>query len=426
MPPPPTPPVRPPRKDQQPLMSIGVSSGGVASPIHSPTVTSPSSPFQAAAAVAGLPGHAPSPFSVFGHTTRAQAGFLTLTLGLMFVMLLLYKPSQQEGLLCGSNQAHRARLAYAIEPRTMGEIQRIQARTKRTDVIGRPAPEQIPTEADTPSDSVASTGAESSIAIHYVPIPAPRAPQLWERKTFTAPAVLPAEGEKPRPPARSQEELQGDFRKWEGEFQSLLNQRHGNIMQAFREWIAPGVDPLIVKPEPLHTVDQSVVMLDGRQDPMVIFILKHTFHMLGPGWGLVIFHTQDNEAWFIDQLKIRPGESGEHIQLQRVQPIAKSQANSLAMSSVFYDRIGVETVLLIQPDAFMLRSPWLGTQVDRETWDRLLSSYGYIGAPWSAFEHSASRTIAELLAILCSSRFVCVSCVSFFRVVQGLVQGGLV
>ena len=106
-------------------------------------------------------------------------------------------------------------------------------------------------------------------------------------------------------------------------------------------------------------------------------------HMLGPGWGLVIFHTADNEQWFVEQLKIRAGEAGEHIQMQRTNPIMKQQANALPMSSMFHERIGVETVILLQPDAFMLRSPWLnGPSSDRAAWDSLLSQWGYLGAPW--------------------------------------------
>lgn len=324
-----------------------------------------------------------SPFHIFGSQLRQQLAFGAVVLGVLLLLLLLYKPQTQEGMLCGSRQAARARAGRydRSHARSFPEVRAIQERQQEATQAHLDKIKDL--VADLPVEEL---GTEASPAgPHILPLPPPKPLSSWDRKEYVPPAPEggPWGKSSDYPGAPSADRVAADKRRWESEFQNLLNARGGNVMSAFHDFIARGVDPLEVRAAPLHTVDQSVAVLDGRQDPMVIFIIKHTFHLLGPGWGLVIFCTSDNEGWFIDQLKIRKGEAGEHIQLQRVHPIHKGQANSLPMSTVFHERVGVETVLLVQPDAFMLRSPWLdGPSSSREAWNSLMSQWGYIGAPW--------------------------------------------
>jgi hypothetical protein len=311
-------------------------------------------------------------------TNRTALGFLLLTCTLMLMGLLLYAPQRQEGLLCGSAVARGARLRYAnaIQGRSLSDMQRIQQQQGGAFIPSAPSTvTQYSPFATSPLPAIPPPSTAPGGV--YLPIPPARTPQYWERRSFTAarPASIPD-----LPPV---EDMQGKYAEWEAELKQLLEVNGNDVPTAFRAFLSPLLDPLEIRPASFQTVDQAVVLLDARQDAHMIFTLRHTMHLLGPGWGLIIFHTEANESWLIDQLKIRPGEPGEFIQLQRVEPIGTAQASSLVLSSVFYDRIGVETILLLQPDTLMLRSPFLGRPADLAHWDSLLAAYGYLGAPWA-------------------------------------------
>lgn len=203
-----------------------------------------------------------------------------------------------------------------------------------------------------------------------------------------APAVdlrtphLRAKSVNPWSPFRSEADQKARYKKWEVDFQVLLD-KHKNPRPALEEWLSPAVAHLPINAARMHTVNQTVALLDGRMDPMFIFTLKHLFHMLGPNWGLIVFHTASNMEWWIDQLEIRPGGGGEHVVLQRVDPIAFQQANSLPASTVFYDRIPCETILIVQPDTMMLRSEyWPSGVVGGPTLEAMMAQFAYLGSPW--------------------------------------------
>ena len=89
--------------------------------------------------------------------------------------------------------------------------------------------------------------------------------------------------------------------------------------------------------------------------------------------------------WWITQLEIQPGGGGEFVELQRVEPIAFQQANALPTSQAFFDRLPkhIETILICQSDAVMLRSEyWPSAIHDGPTLSAMLDQYVYLGAPW--------------------------------------------
>lgn len=108
------------------------------------------------------------------------------------------------------------------------------------------------------------------------------------------------------------------------------------------------------------------------------------------GWGLIIIHSNNNYDWLINNLHIYPGGIGQYIHLIRANPIEYNQANSLPMSTALWESIPIncETLLYIQPDGFMIKSPIIiesatNTKLIDPEWNRLLQ-YPYLGAPWES------------------------------------------
>jgi len=173
--------------------------------------------------------------------------------------------------------------------------------------------------------------------------------------------------------------------KWMIELEELVEKRRdGNVFAAWRQWLSPYVNA--VKPDisPIASTKRAVVIADGRRDDSILFLVRHTFHMLGSGWGLVLFCSSRNEEWLIEKLEIRPGGMGEHIQLHLVSPLQYEQANSLPMSRIFYEVIPphCNTLLIVQPDGAMLRSV-ASPGPAREQFEQMVNQYIYLGAPWS-------------------------------------------
>jgi hypothetical protein len=171
--------------------------------------------------------------------------------------------------------------------------------------------------------------------------------------------------------------------RWIHQLTEAVNDRDdGNILAAWRAWLGPQVSQTRPDISPLSSTKRAVVVADGRRDASLVFLVQHTFHMLGSGWGLVFFCTIENEEWLVEQLDIRPHGRGEHIRLQLVQPMEYDQANSLPMSRLFYEMIPCETLLIIQPDGAMLRSV-SAASATRDLFESMIKNYIYLGAPWS-------------------------------------------
>lgn len=195
-------------------------------------------------------------------------------------------------------------------------------------------------------------------------------------------------------PFESESSKKKYYEQWEKEFQALSD-RHRHAGRAFVEYLSPAVDKLSVYAAPLDQTEYCISAFDGRRDPALIFVLKHTFHMLtgmgngGPGkadrpkWGMVLFVPPEHEGWFAQELKIGVGLPGEHIKLVRTSPIVKQQANSLAASRHYYESIPCEHIVYLQPDALMLRSEALpGAIHTGPDLYELMHKYIYLGAPW--------------------------------------------
>ena len=207
-----------------------------------------------------------------------------------------------------------------------------------------------------------------------------------------SPAVR-ARSRNPWSPFRDAADKVTRFSEWDAHYQTLLD-KHKDPIKALHAWIGRAVDHLPVVATAPHLTNRTVALLEGRTDPMFIFVLRHLFHMLGPGWALHIFHTTANEEWWVQQLDIRVGGAGEHVQLQRVEPIKFQQANALPTSRAFYERIdpSCETILLVQPDTLTLRSDWLpGVLRSGPDLSSLLRDYAYLGAPWNWCKESWCR-----------------------------------
>lgn len=85
--------------------------------------------------------------------------------------------------------------------------------------------------------------------------------------------------------------------------------RHLSAQRSFIEILGPAVSKYDVHAAPLGSTNYCVATFDGRQDDDLIFVLRHTFHMLGMDpsmqadtvknggvlWSLVIWVTPENE-----------------------------------------------------------------------------------------------------------------------------------
>lgn len=255
---------------------------------------------------------------------------------------------------------------------------------------GRPRPRVQPTPMDrhTSSASIADgPHASSSLARHLLstatdtPAVAPTPPAgFYDART-------PGERAKARnvwSPFRSAEDKLARYAQWEAEVQQLVD-LHRDARVVLEKYLEPAVGHLRLDAAPLYATNRTVVLLEGRTDPTYILLLKHMFHLLGPGWGLLIFHNAANMDWWVAELEIRPGGGGEFVELQRVEPIAFQQANALPTSQAFFDRLptAIETILICQSDTAMLRSEYWPSAVHAgPSLTSLLDRFVYLGAPW--------------------------------------------
>ena len=98
------------------------------------------------------------------------------------------------------------------------------------------------------------------------------------------------------------------YKQWADEFEALSRKKE-DARQAFVELLQPAVSKYDVHAAPLGSTNYCVAGFDGRQDPDFIFVLRHTFHMLGMDpamqantvknggvlWSLVLWVTPENE-----------------------------------------------------------------------------------------------------------------------------------
>ena len=136
------------------------------------------------------------------------------------------------------------------------------------------------------------------------------------------------------------------------------------------------------RPAPLSHTDRAIVSFDGRSDLNLIAVLRHTLYLSGPSWGMVLFHTARNVAFFVEALEVRPGGWGEHVRLVEVDDIGRPQANALPTSAAFYRRIPAEHMLFVQADVVQLRSTYLPGPATSALWLDWMADYHYLGAPW--------------------------------------------
>lgn len=337
---------------------------------------------------------------LIGNTKRQRLLFGAMVMALLLLTLLFYTPQQQGGLLCGSKQALRARAnANVINARSWSEVRAMQEQARLNGGRASNAFNSVAAAGDGMDPATMQPPPTSIIAAalqpFLLPLAAPFAPRLWARKEFTPPA--PAGGPMGRstdyPDAPTPEQTQANYRRWEGELTKLVAEHKdkGGVPAAIRAFLSPAVDQLPIRAAPLRAVDQAVVMvLVGGgvgvepRDPGVLFTLRHAMHLLGPGWGLVVFHAPEDEDWLAEQLQTGHGQPGEHIELQRVHVAGDKAAPSpLALSSVFLERVRVETMLLLAPNAVLLRSPHLdGPSSSRDGWNHLLSGFVTLASPW--------------------------------------------
>ena len=174
-----------------------------------------------------------------------------------------------------------------------------------------------------------------------------------------------------------------------------------NYMDAIAAWLNPHLDAMNfrARPAPLDCTTHAVVMIEGRIDLRVEFVIRHTFYMLRTDpqpWGLIIFHSRDIAEKLTQSLQIYPGGAGEHIRLHLIdaERIDRDMANQLVMSPDWWQLIPVDTILLLQSDVLMMKPPASNPQL----WHELTHNYVYVGgllpqpgwtpAPaWDGFGH---------------------------------------
>ena len=139
------------------------------------------------------------------------------------------------------------------------------------------------------------------------------------------------------------------------------------------------------RPAPLNETDRAVVSVEGRENADLVLSVLHTIYLLGDEWGVVLFVDDRNRHYFEVELHIYPGGWGEFVRLVVVDSgITHDTSNALPMSSVFYDAIGTEHLVVIQSDSILLRSTYLpGLHTSDRLTRVLIPNNIYMGAPWN-------------------------------------------
>jgi hypothetical protein len=126
-----------------------------------------------------------------------------------------------------------------------------------------------------------------------------------------------------------------------------------------------------------HTLRKFCVIVEPRQHPNLIPVIKNFMCLMGPGWGLIVYHGPDNEMFVKDGLS--PALSDDQVYYVRMarRNLTTAEYSAMLGDPLFWqcmlDGFKCEYALIFQCDTLLLKG---GDAVD--AWLK----YDYVGAPW--------------------------------------------
>jgi hypothetical protein len=130
--------------------------------------------------------------------------------------------------------------------------------------------------------------------------------------------------------------------------------------------------------KPKHTVRKFCVIVEPRQHPKLIPVIKNFMHLLQhAGWGLIVYHGPDNEHFVKNGLKDAISVGCVHYARIAQSNLTPAEYSAMLGSPMFWqcllDVFKCEHALIFQCDTLLLKG---GNAVDA------FLEYDYVGAPW--------------------------------------------
>ena len=127
--------------------------------------------------------------------------------------------------------------------------------------------------------------------------------------------------------------------------------------------------------------DKTAVIIEGTVDSAFEFCVRNVMHFLGEGWGLQVHHSRLNGPYVKNALK--DIQNVNYVEWTSLGSDARSR-DALLKSTVFWESLGTEKVLIFHSDTVVLSSKI-----------RHFISYDYIGAPWDPTNNLHCRALFD-------------------------------
>ena len=166
---------------------------------------------------------------------------------------------------------------------------------------------------------------------------------------------------------------------------ALLNKRftlHANylvIFESYINWLLKITNTYkMPNASKVTETNQCAIIIDNRQDIHLPMNIKHTMKFLGSSWGLIVFHTMENEKYILNHLNLTNNIS-HNIIFRTIKSLNWQITSALRASKAFYDMIPptCEHLLIFESDAILRKSTDLSEITSQ--------NYPTIAAPWVSF-----------------------------------------
>ena len=170
--------------------------------------------------------------------------------------------------------------------------------------------------------------------------------------------------------------------------------RLGRAHFIYAEYILKTFDVVVattIKPAKPTRDGRIAVLLEPRKHPLLEYTVKQVMNTLGPEWALQIFVSSGNEHFVRERLRVREGDTGQHILLTKLENFGLDRMSEYGnrLQSAFsaheglYHAIKSEHILWFQTDVIMRHPP-------QDDW----LSHAYIGAEWRHCEYPTCSELA--------------------------------
>ena len=123
-----------------------------------------------------------------------------------------------------------------------------------------------------------------------------------------------------------------------------------NVWDDFIERSGPRPPPLTIAPKGSSS-DKVAVVVEPRNHPHLVYVVRNVMHFLGPDWKLRIYHGNLN----LELVNEAIGDADATLVPLEVDNLTKVEYNQLMCQASFWETIPEENILVFEMDSLLRR-----------------------------------------------------------------------